>query len=86
MSGIILPVPEDALRYELGKTSPQIEIEMNASGLTLYQGWAGPRTAMTDTGWVITKYIYGGANPNVPSHYSTLTGVIWSLRATYSFP
>lgn len=86
MSGIILPVPASLIKYELGRTPPKIEIETDSDGKTLYQGWTGPNTQTSDAGWIITKYIYSGASANVPSHYSTLVGIIWDLRATYSFP
>lgn len=86
MAGIILPVPADLLKYALGKTTPQVQIDADAGGKTLYQGWAGPNVLVTDPSWIVTKYVYAGLSPNVPSHYSTLTGVIWNLRSIYTFP
>jgi hypothetical protein len=85
MSGIILPVPEKLLQYELGRTPPQVLLDNSGpnNGI-LYQGWAAPNTAQTSPGWVITSYRYD--TNNLVSDYSTLTGVIWSLRTTYQFP
>ncbi len=84
MSGIILPVPEATLRYHLGKTAPQVLEDIDSSNLIQYMGWAGTNAAQTDPYWIITHYTYDGNN-NV-AKFSTLTDVIWTLRATYTYP
>jgi hypothetical protein len=85
MSGIILPVPEKLLQYELGRTAPQVLLDNTGpnNGI-LYQGWAAPNAKQTDLSWIITKYLYDINNE--VSHYSTLIGVSWFLRNIYSFP
>lgn len=69
----------------------QINTDYDANGNEVYSGVAEARALGSDPIWAIGKAVYtptsvSGATVNLLTHWSFLTGVTWTGRASLSFP
>lgn len=65
----------------------QINTDYDASGNEVYSGVAESRAANGDPIWAIGKAVYTLQNgANLLTHWSFLSGVSWTARASLVFP
>lgn len=65
-----------------------VKIDYDVNSNAIYQGWAAPGTATSDTGWRIVKNTYDGSNRFTGSTFPSAApsfGFIWDNRTTYSY-
>lgn len=86
-------IPYDYYRYLIqGKRNNfQINTDFDANGDEIYSGVAEARATETDPIWAIGKAVYtptniNGATINLLTHWSFLTGITWTDRASQTFP
>jgi hypothetical protein len=88
----MIDVPEQYYSYLFSLGNPtQKEYDYDANGNNTYIGIASNTVGFNDPGWVVQKATFvqitvQGSQIWVPQHSSVLTGVIWNLRSTYTFP
>lgn len=82
-------IPDQYYRYliQAKRGNFQINTDYDANGNEIYSGVAEARALATDPIWAVGKAVYTTqGSVQLLTHWSFLTGITWTDRASQTFP